>query len=97
MADGSDLRAWMRQGVRDVLHRVDGSRQISGSSLIALMCAAALAPVVAAGVAAGPVIVAAVGVAGSVGANILTDVVKGQWNGSRGTVRRPRRRRSKKS
>ena len=47
---------------------------MSGDSLIALLCAAALAPVLAAGTA--PLaVMAAVGLVGSVGANVLTDVV----------------------
>ena len=41
---------------------------------MALMCAAALAPVVSAGEAVGPVLLAAVSMAGSVGANVLADV-----------------------
>jgi WD domain, G-beta repeat len=48
------------------------------------MCAAALAPVVAAGVAVGPVVLAGVGVVGSVGANVLTDVVMGVVDRLRG-------------
>jgi hypothetical protein len=75
VGDELGLRAQMRQGVSGALHRAD-ARRISGTSLIALMCAAALAPVVAAGVAVGPVVLAGMGVAGAVGGNILTDVVK---------------------
>ena len=67
----------MRQGIADALRRVSDIRDISGLSLVALLCASALAPVIAAGMAAGPVVLAGVGVAGSVGANVLTDVVAG--------------------
>jgi hypothetical protein len=44
---------------------------------VALLCASALAPVVAAGVVVGPVLLAGVGVVGAVGAGALTDVITG--------------------
>lgn len=48
----------------------------TGLSLIAALCAGALAPVVAAaGGIVGPVALAGIGVVGSVGANVLTDVI----------------------
>jgi WD40 repeat protein len=50
---------------------------MSGVSLVALMCASAFAPVLAAGVAIGPVMLAGMGVAGAVGAGVLTDVITG--------------------
>src|ERR1035438_9417293 len=75
VADQSDLRARMRLGAAGALQRVGGTRRVSGVSLVALICAAALAPVVAAGIAVGPVVLAGVGVVGSIGANVLTDVV----------------------
>ena len=71
------LRARMRQGVNSVLRQLSAVGPVSGNSLVALMCAAALAPVVVAGVAVGPVLLASMGVVGSVGAGVLTDVVQG--------------------
>lgn len=67
--------AWMREQVRLTAMRVGRMRQASGVSLVALLCASAVAPVVAAGMPVGPVLLAGVGVVGSVGANVLTDVV----------------------
>lgn len=64
----------MRSGVSSALREAHGARQLSGVSLVALLCASALAPVLAAGTA--PLAaMAAIGVLGSVGANVLTDVI----------------------
>ena len=76
VGDEREQRARMRLGVRAALRQEGGARGMSGISLVALLCAAALAPVFAAGAAAGPVVVAGIGVVGSVGAGFLTDAVK---------------------
>lgn len=73
MVDAAEVSARMRAGVARALRKV-GSRRVSGDSLVALLCAAALAPLIAAGTEPA-VIMASVGLAGSVGANVLTDVV----------------------
>jgi hypothetical protein len=77
VGDAPDLLAPMRQGVSGALRRLGGARRVSGLSLVALLCASALAPVVAAGVVVGPVVLAGLGVIGAVGAGVLTDVVQG--------------------
>lgn len=66
----------MRQGVRDALRQAGSARGMSGISLVAFLCAAALAPVIAAGAAAGPVVLAGIGVAGSVSVSFLTDMAE---------------------
>jgi hypothetical protein len=69
--------ARMRVAVADAVRRSGaGLRSISGPSLVGVLCAAAVTPVVAAGVAAGPLLVAGAGVLGAVGANVLADVVQ---------------------
>lgn len=60
----SDPRERMRDGLKQALRRAGETRRASGMSLVAMLCAAALAPVVAAEMAAGPVLLASVGVAG---------------------------------
>ena len=65
----------MRLGVISALQRLGGARRVSGLSLAALMCASAFAPVIAAGVAISPTMLASLGVIGAVGAGTLTDVV----------------------
>jgi WD40 repeat protein len=70
-----DLLARMRLGITKALRRVGGMRRVSGTSIVAMLCASALAPVVAAG--AGPVMLASMGVVGAVGADVLTDVING--------------------
>ena len=78
LGDESDLRARMRLGMTGAVRRLGGARRVTGTSLVALLCASALAPVVvAAGVVVGPVLLAGVGVVGAVGAGVLTDVVTG--------------------
>jgi hypothetical protein len=72
-----DLRERMRAGARGALRRAGGAGNLSGLSLVAALCAAALTPVVTAGVPAGPVLVAGISLAGSVGAGVLADVVRG--------------------
>ena len=75
VGDESDLRERMRQGMSCAVRRLGGARRVSGTSLVALLCASALAPVVAAGVVVGPVLLAGLGVVGAVGAGALTDVI----------------------
>ena len=78
LGDESDLCARMRLGMTGAVRRLGGARRVTGTSLVALLCASALAPVVvAAGVVVGPVLLAGVGVVGAVGAGVLTDVVTG--------------------
>ena len=84
MGDESDLRERMRLGITSAYERLGGARRMSGTSLVALLCASALAPVVAAGVVVGPVVLAGVGVVGAVGAGVLTDVVTGVVDHLRG-------------
>jgi WD40 repeat protein len=84
MASGSEVRAQMREAVHRAAARMGGPRQATGISLVALLCASALAPVVAAGMAVGPVLLAGMGLAGSVGAGALTDVVEGALEALRG-------------
>ncbi|MEU5674604.1 hypothetical protein ABZ749_30605 [Micromonospora sp. NPDC047753] len=52
-----------------------GLRRASAPALVALLATAAIAPVVAVGTPTGPVLMAGAGVLGSVGANVLTDVL----------------------
>jgi WD40 repeat protein len=74
---GPEFRERMREAVRRAAARVGGRRRASGVSLMAVLCASALAPVVAAGMALGPVALAAAGVAGNVGAGVLAELVNG--------------------
>jgi Novel STAND NTPase 1 len=80
----SDLRERMRLGMTGAVRRLGGARRVTGTSLVALLCASALAPVVAAGVVVGPILLAGVGVVGAVGAGALTDVVMGVVDRLRG-------------
>ena len=75
LGEDADLRARMRMGIKDALRRHGHARRVSGTSLAALMCASALAPVITAGSAIDPTFLAGVGVVGAVGAGILTEVV----------------------
>ena len=72
-----DERTRMRAGLSAALGRVGGVRRLSGTSLVALLCSAALAPVAAAAGGVGPVVLAGMGVVGSVGANVLADMATG--------------------
>ena len=80
----SDLRERMRLGMTGAVRRLGGARRVAGTSLVALLCASALAPVVAAGVVVGPILLAGVGVVGAVGAGALTNVVSDAVNRLRG-------------
>jgi hypothetical protein len=84
VGDESDLRARMRLGMTGAVRRLGGAKRVTGTSLVALLCASALAPVVAAGVVFGPILLAGVGVVGAVGAGVLTDVVTGAVDRLRG-------------
>src|SRR5215469_8691883 len=84
VGDESDLRQRMRRGMAGAVRRLGGAQRVSGTSLVALLCASALAPVVAAGVVVGPVLLAGVGVVGAVGAGALTEVVTGVVDRMRG-------------
>jgi hypothetical protein len=75
LGEDADLRARMRMGIKNALRRHGHARRVSGTSLAALMCASALAPVIAAGSAIDPTFLAGVGVVGAVGAGVLTEVV----------------------
>jgi hypothetical protein len=80
-----ELRARVEQGVRGALRGVGRARRVSATSLLALICAGALAPVVT----AGPLVLASVGVAGAVGGNILTDFIKESLERLRGREEEP--------
>ena len=80
----SDLRERMRLGMTGAVRRLGGARRVTGTSLVALLCASALAPVVVAGVVVGPILLAGVGVVGAVGAGALTDLVTGVVDRLRG-------------
>lgn len=74
---------------RGVAHRWGHHlRDMSSAGLVGVLCAGALAPVLAAAAGAGAVVIAGVGVLGSVGANVLTDVVTKAIEGLRAGARR---------
>jgi len=77
---GAEQSARMRAGIRrGVLSRVGGGlRRVSPPALLAVLCASAFGPVVAAAVGAGSVVVAGIVVFGSVGAQMLSDVIASQ-------------------
>lgn len=72
----------MRQGVRErvaalVRQTATGVRRTTPTGLVAMLCSGSLAPVVAAAAGtADPTTVATIGVLGSVGANVLSEVVQ---------------------
>jgi WD40 repeat protein len=66
-----------------------GTRRATGISLVALLCAGALAPIAAAGMALGPIALAAVGVAGSVGAGKMTELCDDAINALRRDGKEP--------
>ena len=72
VGEEADLRARMRTGIKSALRRHGKAGRVSGTSLAALMCASALAPVIAAG--ATPTLLAGAGVVGAVGAGTLTEL-----------------------
>src|SRR5260370_25405175 len=73
----------LRHAVRRAAARLGGLRKASGASLAAVLSASALAPVVAAGLTQGPVILAGAGFAGAVGAGVLTEVITSALDGLR--------------
>ena len=79
----ANLRARVGQRVADALQN-GRARRVTGTALLAGVAAAALAPVVDAGITSGPVVLASVGVAGGVGGNILTDFIKSALERLRG-------------
>jgi tetratricopeptide (TPR) repeat protein len=70
-------RGRMLRAVRDVVARAGGARRVSGLSLMAVLCASAVAPVVLVGQELGPVLAAWLATAGSVGSNLLAEVITG--------------------
>jgi hypothetical protein len=70
-----ELREPVRAAVRRAVGQAGALRNVSGVSLVALLCAGALAPVAATWAVAGPLALAWAGMAGSVGAGVLTEVV----------------------
>jgi tetratricopeptide (TPR) repeat protein len=65
----------MLRSVRDAVARSGGARRLSGLSLVAVLCASAVAPAMLAGQEIGPVLAAWLATAGSVGSNALADVI----------------------
>ncbi|GGQ76909.1 hypothetical protein GCM10010166_53550 [Couchioplanes caeruleus subsp. azureus] len=75
-SDDESLCERMRQSVAATVTSSAGAlRSASASTIVGVLAVAALAPVVAAAGGAGVTLVAGVGVAGSVGANMLTAVI----------------------
>ena len=74
-AVGAGSRGRMRRALGDAVARGGGVRRVSGLSLMAVLCASAVAPVVLVGQELGPVLAAWLATAGSVGSNLLADVV----------------------
>lgn len=72
---GAQARKRMLQALRNVAGRAGGPRQISGLSLMAVLCASAVAPVALVGQTVGPVIATWLATAGSIGSNVLADVI----------------------
>ncbi|MFI6743508.1 hypothetical protein ACIBI9_62475 [Nonomuraea sp. NPDC050451] len=87
--EARQMRAGIRlRIVRDARRAGQNLRRISPPAFVALLCAAALAPVVAA-VGTSTVGVVGIGVLGSVGANVLTEVVTKAIDRLRGDARNP--------
>lgn len=72
---GVQRQEGMLRAVRDAVARAGGARRVSGLSLIAALCASAVAPVALVGQEIGPAIATWLAVAGSVGSNLLADVI----------------------
>lgn len=64
----------MRRVLREAMARSGGVRRVSGLSLIAVLCASVVAPA-ALGSSIGPALNAWLGAVGSVGSNLLADVI----------------------
>jgi hypothetical protein len=71
----------LRSRVQAAVHRrasaleSEKARRITGVSLVAALCASALAPVAIASLAVGPVVVAGVGLVGGLGAARLSEMI----------------------
>jgi hypothetical protein len=66
----------MRAGAREAVRQCGAAlREVSATGLVSLLCAGAVAPVVAVVGGASTAVAAGAGVLGSVGANVLTEVV----------------------
>lgn len=74
-AAGARTQGRMRQALRDAVARAGGARGLSGLSLIAVLCASAVAPVALVSSAIGPVLTAWLTTAGAVGSNLLAEVI----------------------
>ena len=74
-AADAGTREGMRRALREAVARSGGARRISGLSLMAVLCASAVAPVALVGPEIGPVLAAWLGTVGAVGSNLLADVV----------------------
>jgi tetratricopeptide (TPR) repeat protein len=72
---GAGARGRMLRAVRDAVARAGGARRVSGLSLMAVLCASAVAPVVLVGQELSPVLATWLATAGSVGSNLLADVI----------------------
>lgn len=72
---GEEVRARMRRALRDAVAQAGGTRRISGLALVAVLCTSAIAPVALVGQAISPVLAAWLVTAGSVGSNLLADVI----------------------
>ncbi|MEY9911801.1 tetratricopeptide (TPR) repeat protein [Catenulispora sp. MAP12-49] len=75
-ADVPDVaRGRMLRALRELGARASVVRRVSGLSLIAVLCASAVAPVALVGQTIGPAIAAWLATAGSIGSNVLADVI----------------------
>lgn len=82
-AAGAEARGRMLQALRDAVARAGGTRRLSGLSLIAFLCASAVAPPLVVGPVVGSIAAAWLATAGAVGSNVLADViisVVGRWS-----------------
>ncbi|MBR7826387.1 WD40 repeat domain-containing protein [Actinospica sp. MGRD01-02] len=73
--EGAQAPARARSAMRRALARAGGLRNAAGISLVAMLCAGALAPFATAVVALGPLALAGLGLAGNIGAEALADVL----------------------
>ena len=75
-ADVPDVaRGRMLRALRELGARAGVVRRVSGLSLIAVLCASSVAPVALVGQTIGPAIAAWLATAGSIGSNVLADVI----------------------
>ena len=71
----AEAQGRMLRVLREAVARAGGTRRISGLSLVAILCASVVAPVGLVGLTIGPVLSAWLAAAGSVGSNLLADVI----------------------